>query len=194
MTVIAIGILAALGGVVGLATIIMFPPLAVAMNPEVSSNELYLNIILTCCGWLPGVAHAIYLTLVRETRKQNKDYFTAGETTTDENGKSVKVYKHESFDENEEKWKKLRALIHDRPMPDVPTSVFDLASTSAFAIRSSELAAISSSIQDDILTAKGKLKEVAKSSPETLSQCVEHLAHEKEAAPVVNLVRITVCP
>ena len=38
---------------------VMLPPLAVLTLRKPS--QLILNLVLTCCFWLPGVIHAIYL-------------------------------------------------------------------------------------------------------------------------------------
>ena len=39
---------------------IILPPIAAAISGGVSS--FLINIILTCCGWLPGVVHAFMVT------------------------------------------------------------------------------------------------------------------------------------
>lgn len=41
---------------------IIFPPLAVGLARGCGC-ELLLNILLTLCGWLPGVIHALYVCL-----------------------------------------------------------------------------------------------------------------------------------
>lgn len=131
MTKIAKGQLNALGAVFSISTLLLLPPVSVAMNPEVSSNEVYLNIILTCCGWLPGAMHAVYLTLVSETRKLNKSFFTAEEITTDDKGNCIRSYKYATYDENDEKWVRLRALVSDRPLSKLPTA-FDTVGAQVF--------------------------------------------------------------
>jgi uncharacterized membrane protein YqaE (UPF0057 family) len=42
---------------------IIFPPLPVLLETG-CGGTLLLNVVLTICGWLPGVVHAIYVSVV----------------------------------------------------------------------------------------------------------------------------------
>jgi uncharacterized membrane protein YqaE (UPF0057 family) len=48
--------------VVALVLSILLPPLGVAIKRGVDI-QLFINIILTMFGWLPGIIHALYIIL-----------------------------------------------------------------------------------------------------------------------------------
>jgi uncharacterized membrane protein YqaE (UPF0057 family) len=51
---------------------ILVPPIGVFLTAGVSS-ALFINILLTLLGWLPGVIHAIWL-LQKTEERQNQAY------------------------------------------------------------------------------------------------------------------------
>ena len=50
---------------------ILLPPLAAGLIAGFSS--FFVNLILTCIGWLPGIVHAYMLMKKAEVEKQNKE-------------------------------------------------------------------------------------------------------------------------
>ena len=54
---------------------IILPPIAAAISGGFSS--FLINIILTCCGWLPGVVHAFMVTKNTKAEEQNEKLIVA---------------------------------------------------------------------------------------------------------------------
>ena len=50
---------------------IILPPVAAAISGGFSS--FFINLILTCCGWLPGIVHAIMVTNKSIVQEQNEE-------------------------------------------------------------------------------------------------------------------------
>ena len=64
----------------------ILPPIAAAISGGFSS--FLINIILTCCGWLPGVVHAFMVTKNAKAEEQNEKLIA--EIKKNENTDNVK--------------------------------------------------------------------------------------------------------
>jgi len=44
----------------------VLPPVAAYMQVGPTSKQFFINILLTCIGWLPGVVHAMWLIIAEK--------------------------------------------------------------------------------------------------------------------------------
>ena len=67
-----------------------FTPLAAGLIGGFSS--FFINLILTCFGWLPGIVHAYMLMKKAEVEEQNKEF-----TSQINNSETQPEKKHQAF-------------------------------------------------------------------------------------------------
>lgn len=53
---------------------VFFPPVAVLLRSGFCSQDFVLNILLTLCGFLPGLIHAIYYITVTSPLRREAEY------------------------------------------------------------------------------------------------------------------------
>ena len=69
---------------------ILLPPVAAGLIGGFSS--FFINLILTCFGWLPGIVHAYMLMKKAEVEEQNKEF-----TSQINNSETQPEKKHQAF-------------------------------------------------------------------------------------------------